>query len=158
MIQWFTMVAVVIAVLAIALAVHLHYKFARLAAEYHELHGNIVGDQLKAWAEAQNVAPAAIRVSWTRAGTAAYRVTLENIGASSAEQVRFNLMSSNGYCPLEPDVIARLFPVTLAVGQEHTIFALPSRWMSDPFQATVIWQAADGSQLTHTADLFYEAS
>jgi hypothetical protein len=88
-----------------------------------------------------------------KAGTAAYRVKLENIGNGPAEQLRFNLWSSNGYCPLEPEVMERLFPVTLTSGEEHTLFALPSRWMTDPFLATVIWKDAAGAEFKDSAAL-----
>ena len=160
MMPWFAVVAalVVITVAALVWGIQQHRKLARLSVMYQELFSTQVKQPLIAWQETRETDPAEIKVSWIRSGTAAYRVTLENVGPVAAEELQFNLMSSNGYCPLEPEMMSRLFPVRLGAGEKYTLFALPSRWMTDPFWATLMWQDAAGNRYNANSPLVYESN
>jgi hypothetical protein len=156
MMQWLAAIGVVLAVVATGWAVYLRQRVKQLCEAKRELEDHQLEKQLDQFVAAQHREEAVIRVRWTKAGTAAYRVQIENIGDSPAEHVRFHLVSSNGYCPLEPDVMKRLFPVTLSPGEEHVVFALPSRWMNEPFLASVLWQDVDGRDCKASVELDYE--
>jgi hypothetical protein len=149
---------IVLAVLATAWAVYLRQRLKQVCEAQRELEDHQLEQQLDRFVAAQDRKQAEIRVRWTQAGTAAYRVQIENIGDSAAEQMRFHLVSSDGYCPLEPDMMKRLFPVTLSPGEEHVVFALPSRWMNPPFLASVLWQDVDGRERKASVELDYEVS
>src|SRR5688572_16758539 len=113
MMPWLAAIGVILAVLATAWAVYLRQRLKQVCEAQRELEDQQLEQQLDQFVAAQHRKGAVIRVRWTKAGTAAYRVQIDNIGDSPAEQVRFHLVSSDGYCPLEPDAMKRLFPVTL---------------------------------------------
>jgi hypothetical protein len=155
MLAWLTIATSAGALLALIWALRLRQQLARLRAEHEHAQDHQLAHHLQNLTASQQPAEAVIRVTWTKAGTAAYKVRIENIGGETASAVTFHLESSNGYSPLEPDAMQRLFPITLRTGDDLVLSALTSRWMTDPFHATVIWTNLDGAQHKQVFELHY---